>query len=39
MAGGRIDLAAVEASLRALQAEFPRINEFLKSRATGWTTR
>lgn len=31
MALGRIDLAAVEASLRALQAEFPRINEFLKS--------
>lgn len=31
MADGRIDLAAVEGSLRALQAEFPRINEFLKS--------
>lgn len=31
MAAGRIDMAAVEASLRDLQAEFPRINEFLQS--------
>ncbi|MGZ8995054.1 MAG: hypothetical protein ACXW3P_00940 [Rhodospirillales bacterium] len=31
MAVGRIDLAAVEASLRELQADFPRINEFLES--------
>lgn len=31
MALGRIDLAAVASTLRALQEEFPRINEFLKS--------
>jgi hypothetical protein len=31
MAVGRIDLAAVEASLRRLQTDFPRINEFLES--------
>jgi hypothetical protein len=30
MSAGRIDLAAVEASLRDLQREFPRINEVLK---------